>query len=232
MKHLLNNRLQDFQKTTGTVIVIEEVGNEGVIQISSDNKEGMDAAILRIKGIITVPEVGEVYEATVKGIQPYGALVEFLPGKQGLLHISEVSWSRLESLDGVLNEGDSIKVKLLDIDKTGKYKLSRKVLLPKPEGMPDQPEHSDRPRREGGDDRGRGPRRDNGPRRDDRPRRDDGPRRDDRPRRDDAPRRDQPQSRPESNSNQNGGDNPAPVKQAPANNDPIPPFGDEFPEAW
>jgi polyribonucleotide nucleotidyltransferase len=126
--------IQEIQRETGTVIVLEEVGDKGVIDISADNKESIDAAIARIRAIAAVPEIGDVYEGAIKSIMPYGAFVEFMPGKQGLLHISEVSWERLDSLEGVLKEGDKIKVKLQDVDpKTGKYRLSRKVLLPKPE---------------------------------------------------------------------------------------------------
>jgi polyribonucleotide nucleotidyltransferase len=126
--------IQEMQKETGTTIVIEEVGNQGKIEIFSPNKEGIDAAVRRIRSIVAVPEIGEVYEATVKSIMPYGAFVEFMPGKQGLLHISEISHKRLESMDGVLKENEVIKVKLLGIDnKTGKFKLSRKVLLEKAE---------------------------------------------------------------------------------------------------
>lgn len=126
--------IQDIQATTGATVIIEEVGDLGVIDIVSDNKEAMDKALARIKGIVAVPEVGETYEGTVKSIMPYGAFVEFLPGKQGLLHISEISWSRLETMDGVFKEGDTVKIKLLDVDpKSGKFKLSRKALMPKPE---------------------------------------------------------------------------------------------------
>jgi polyribonucleotide nucleotidyltransferase len=126
--------IQEIQRETGTVIVLEEVGDKGVIDISADNKESIDAAIARIRAIAAVPEVGEVYEGVVKSIMPYGAFVEFMPSKQGLLHISEVSWERLDSLEGVLSEGEKIKVKLQDVDpKTGKYRLSRKALMPKPE---------------------------------------------------------------------------------------------------
>ena len=122
--------IQEMQKETGTTIIIEEVGNQGKIEIFSPNKEGIDAAVRRIKGIVAVPEIGDVYEATVKSIMPYGAFVEFMPGKQGLLHISEISNKRLETMDGVLKENEVIKVKLLGIDnKTGKFKLSRKALL-------------------------------------------------------------------------------------------------------
>jgi polyribonucleotide nucleotidyltransferase len=108
----------------------------GEVSIFSTNKDGVDRAVSWIKGIVAVPSVGDVYEAKVKSIMPYGAFVEFLPGKQGLLHISEVSWKRLETLEGVLNEGDTVKVKLTGTDpKTGKFKLSRKALLPKPDGV-------------------------------------------------------------------------------------------------
>lgn len=125
--------IQEMQRETGTTIQIEEVGNQGKIEIFSPDRKGIEEALRRIKGIVAVPEIGEVYEATVKSIMPYGAFVEFMPGKQGLLHISEVSHKRLESLDGVLKENEVIKVKLLGIDnKTGKFKLSRKVLLDQP----------------------------------------------------------------------------------------------------
>src|SRR5207302_10007765 len=101
----------------------------------SANKESLDQAVAWVKSIVAVPEVGDVYEATVKSIKEFGAFVEFLPGKQGLLHISEISWKRLETMEGVVNEGDKVKVKLIGIDhKTGKFKLSSKVLMPKQEG--------------------------------------------------------------------------------------------------
>jgi polyribonucleotide nucleotidyltransferase len=126
--------IQEIQRETGATINIEEVGNQGEVSIFSPVKDGLDKAVARIKGIVAIPEVGEVYESVVKSVMPYGAFVEFMPGKQGLLHISEVSWKRLESMEGVLNEGDVIKVKLIGLDqKTGKFKLSRKVLMPKPE---------------------------------------------------------------------------------------------------
>ena len=129
--------IQEMQRETGAEISIEEVGEFGIINISSPNKESIEAAVSKIKGITAVPDIGDVYDAKVKSIMPYGAFVEFLPGKEGLLHISEVSWARLETLEGVLKEGDKIKVKLLDIDrKTGKYKLSRKVLMDRPEREP------------------------------------------------------------------------------------------------
>ncbi len=129
--------IQEIQKETGTTINIEEVGNFGEVSIFSVNKEGVDRAQSWVKGLVAVPQIDEVYEAKVKTIQPYGAFVEFLPKKEGLLHISEVSWKRLESLEGVLKEGDTVKVKLIGIDhKTGKFKLSRKVLMQKPEMQP------------------------------------------------------------------------------------------------
>jgi len=125
--------VQDIQKTTGATVVIEEVNNKGVVNIFSSNQEVMDAAIARVKAIVSVPEVGEVYDGVVKSIMPFGAFVEIMPGKDGLLHISEVKWERLESMDGVMEVGEQVKVKLVEIDKkTGKYRLSRKVLLPRP----------------------------------------------------------------------------------------------------
>lgn len=148
--------IQEMQRETNTTIVIEEVNNMGVVDIVSDNREGIDAALRRIKAIASTPEVGEVYKGKVKSILNFGAFVEFMPGKDGLLHISEVDYKRLESLEGVLKEGDIIEVKLIGVDpKTGKFKLSRKALLPKPEGWVDKPERSERPeRRERGNDRG------------------------------------------------------------------------------
>lgn len=132
--------IQEIQRETGATINIEEVGKFGEVSIFSPVKEGLDKAVAWIKGITAVPEVGSVYEATVKGIKEFGAFVEFLPGKQGLLHISEISWKRLDTMEGVLKEGDVVKVKLIGVDeKTGKYKLSRKVLMPKPESVPPRP---------------------------------------------------------------------------------------------
>ncbi len=126
--------IQEMQRETNTVIVIEEIDGMGHIEISSEDKTGIDAALARIKAITATPEVGEVYEGKVKSILNFGAFVEFMPGKDGLLHISEVDHRRLETLDGVLKEGERVKVKLIGVDpKTGKFKLSRKVLLPKPE---------------------------------------------------------------------------------------------------
>ena len=126
--------IQEMQRETGTTINIEEIDNRGEVSIFGVNKEGVQKAEAWIKGIVAVPIVGEVYESTVKSIMPFGAFVEFLPGKQGLVHISEVSWKRLETLEGVLKEGDKVKVKLIGTDpKSGKFKLSRKALIPKPE---------------------------------------------------------------------------------------------------
>jgi polyribonucleotide nucleotidyltransferase len=132
--------IQLIQKETGTTINIEEVGNTGEVSIFSPEKTGLDKAVAWVNGIVAVPEVGETYEGEVKSIMPYGAFVEFMPGKQGLLHISEVSWKRLETLDGLMKEGEMVKVKLLDVDpKSGKFKLSRKALMPKPEQAPRPP---------------------------------------------------------------------------------------------
>ena len=127
--------IQEMQKSTNTTITITEIpGEKGLVEIFGQNDVDAKAALARIKGIVAVPEVGEVYDAKVKTIMPYGAFVEFLPGKDGLLHISEVDWKRLDSLDGVFKEGDIIQVQYMGIDpKTNKHKLSRKVLLPKPE---------------------------------------------------------------------------------------------------
>ena len=125
--------IQEIQKDTNTTIVIEEINNKGVIDVFANNKEAIDKAIARIKGIIAVPEINEIYEGKVKSIMPYGLFLEFMPGKDGLMHISEYDWKRVESLEGLVKEGDVFKVKLIDIDKkTGKVKLSRKVLIPRP----------------------------------------------------------------------------------------------------
>lgn len=129
--------IQEIQRETGTTINIEEVGNTGEVSVFSANKEGLDKAVNWVRGITAVPQVGDVYEGPVKGIKEFGAFVEFMPGKQGLLHISEISWKRLETMDGLFNEGDMVKVKLVGLDpKTGKFKLSRKALMPKPESRP------------------------------------------------------------------------------------------------
>ncbi|GAB3797390.1 polyribonucleotide nucleotidyltransferase [Spirosoma humi] len=126
--------VQDIQKDSGAVVNIDEHDNAGWVSIFATSKESMDKAVSRVKGIVAVPEVGETYVGKVKTIQPFGAFVEFMPGKDGLLHISEIKWERLETMDGVLQVGEEVTVKLIDVDKkTGKYRLSRKVLLPKPE---------------------------------------------------------------------------------------------------
>ncbi|MFN8145028.1 MAG: polyribonucleotide nucleotidyltransferase [Bacteroidia bacterium] len=126
--------IQEMQRETNTTITIEEVNNEGIIEIASADKAGIEAAKSRIKAIVAIPEIGEVYEGKVKNIMDFGAFIEFMPGKDGLLHISEITWERLDSMKDVFKEGEKVKVKLIDIDKkTGKYRLSRKVLLPKPE---------------------------------------------------------------------------------------------------
>ncbi|GAB3956073.1 polyribonucleotide nucleotidyltransferase [Spirosoma harenae] len=126
--------VQDIQKDSGAIVNIDEHDNAGWVSIFATNKESMDKAVSRVKGIVAVPEVGETYVGKVKTIQPFGAFVEFMPGKDGLLHISEIKWERLETMEGVLKVGEEVTVKLIDVDKkTGKYRLSRKVLLPKPE---------------------------------------------------------------------------------------------------
>ncbi len=143
-----------MQEDTGATITIDETDGVGKVQVSAPNKESIDAAIAKIKAIVAIPEVGEVYEGTVRSIMPYGCFVEILPGKDGLLHISEIDWKRLETVEEAgIKEGDKIKVKLMDIDpKTGKYKLSHRVLIPKPEGYVEpqrRPRGEHRPRREG-----------------------------------------------------------------------------------
>ena len=140
--------IQGMQEETGATITIEEVDNVGRIEISGTCKQSIEGAIRMIKGIVAVPEVGEVYKGKVRSVMPYGVFVEFLPGKDGLLHISEIDWKRLETIEEAgLKEGDEIDVKLLDIDpKSGKFKLSRKVLLPKPERT-ERPERAERPER-------------------------------------------------------------------------------------
>jgi polyribonucleotide nucleotidyltransferase len=131
--------IQEIQKETGATVNIEEVNDEGIVSVFAIDKAAMDAAVKRIKNIVAVPEVGEVYEGKVKSIMPFGAFIEFMPGKDGLLHISEIKWERLEKMEGVLEVGEEITVKLIGIDKkTGKFRLSRKVLLPKPEKNTEQ----------------------------------------------------------------------------------------------
>jgi polyribonucleotide nucleotidyltransferase len=129
--------VQDIQKESGATVVIEERDNAGFVNIFAVDKDAMEKALRRVKGIVAIPTVGDTYEGKVKTIMPFGAFVEFMPGKDGLLHISEIKWERLETMEGVLEVGEEVKVKLVDVDKkTGKYRLSRKVLLPKPEGKP------------------------------------------------------------------------------------------------
>ena len=160
--------IQQMQEDTGATITIEETDGKGHVQVSAPNKDSIDAALAKIKAIVAVPEVGEVYEGTVRSIMPYGCFVEILPGKDGLLHISEIDWKRLETVEEAgIKEGDKIKVKLMEIDpKTGKYKLSHRVLMEKPEGYV---ERERRPRPERGERRGRRDDRHNGEGRAERP---------------------------------------------------------------
>ena len=150
--------IQQMQEDTGATITIDEVDGVGKVQVSAPNKESIEAAVRKIKAIVAVPEVGEVYEGTVRSIMPYGCFVEIMPGKDGLLHISEIDWKRLDTVEEAgLKEGDKINVKLLEIDpKTGKYKLSHRVLIPKPEGYV---ERERRPRPERGERRNNNERR-------------------------------------------------------------------------
>ena len=146
--------IQEIQRMSGAAVNIEEKDGAGWVSVFSNNQTSMDLALNRIKGIVAIPEEGGVYEGIVKTLQPFGAFVEFMPNKDGLLHISEIKWERLESVEGVLNVGDKIQVKLIEVDKkTGKYRLSAKALLPRPEGMPEPQPRRERPegdRREGG----------------------------------------------------------------------------------
>ena len=148
--------IQGMQEDTGATITIDEEDGVGKVQVSAPNKESIDAAVAKIRAIVAIPEVGEVYDAKIVSIMPYGCFVEFMPGKEGLLHISEMAWNRLETVEETgLKEGDTIQVKLLEIDeKTGKFRLSHRVLEEKPEGWEERPR---RPRREG--EPGRRPRR-------------------------------------------------------------------------
>jgi polyribonucleotide nucleotidyltransferase len=137
--------IQEMQRETGTTIVIEEVGDFGIVDIVADNVEAKNAVVERIKRIVSVPEVGEIYKGKVKNIMPFGAFIEILPNQDGLLHISEIEWKHLEKVEDALKVGDEVEVKLIGVDpKTGKIKLSRKVLLPKPEGFSEQ-KHGPRP---------------------------------------------------------------------------------------
>ena len=141
--------IQQMQEDTGSTITIDEVDGVGKVQVSAPNKESIDAALAKIKAIVAIPEVGEVYEGTVRTIQPYGCFVEFMPGKDGLLHISEIDWKRLETVEEAgIKEGDKIMVKLLEIDpKTGKFKLSHRVLIDKPADYVERPARRERPDR-------------------------------------------------------------------------------------
>ena len=138
--------IQQMQEDTNTTITIDETDGVGKVQVSGPNKESIDSAILKIKSIVAIPEVGEVYEGTVRSIMPYGCFVEIMPGKDGLLHISEIDWKRLETVEEAgIKEGDKIQVKLMEIDpKTGKYKLSHRVLIEKPEGYVERPARGER----------------------------------------------------------------------------------------
>ena len=140
--------IQGIQAETGAVISIDEVDDAGLVEVAANNKESIDSALAKIKAIVAIPEVGEVYKATVKSLMPYGMFVEFLPGREGLLHISEIDWKRFETIEETnYKEGDTIDVKLLEIDeKTGKFKLSAKVLKEKPEGYVEPEPRERRPR--------------------------------------------------------------------------------------
>ena len=149
--------IQQMQEDTGTTITIDEVDGKGKVQVSAPDKASIDAALSKIRAIVAVPEVGEVYEGTVRSVMPYGCFVEIMPGKDGLLHISEIDWKRLETVEEAgIKEGDKMRVKLLDIDpKTGKYKLSRRVLMEKPEGYVERERRPRGDRPERGERRGR-----------------------------------------------------------------------------
>ncbi|MBE6255237.1 MAG: polyribonucleotide nucleotidyltransferase [Prevotella sp.] len=155
--------IQGMQEDTGATITIDEEDGVGKVQVSGPNADCINAALAKIRAIVAVPEVGEIYEGTVRSIMPYGCFVEFMPGKDGLLHISEIDWKRLETVEEAgIKEGDKMTVKLLDIDpKTGKFKLSRRALLPKPEGYVERPPRPRRERPERGErgERGERPRR-------------------------------------------------------------------------
>ena len=159
--------IQQMQEDTGATIVIDEVDGVGKVQVSGPNKECIEAALAKIRAIVAIPEVGEVYDGVVRSIQAYGCFVEFMPGKDGLLHISEIDWKRLETVEEAgIKEGDKIKVKLMEIDpKTGKFKLSHRVLIEKPADYVERPARRERPERgERGDRRPRGDRGDRRPR--------------------------------------------------------------------
>ncbi|MDR0713726.1 MAG: polyribonucleotide nucleotidyltransferase [Bacteroidales bacterium] len=149
--------IQEIQAVTGTTIVIEEVDNKGVVDVFAENRDSIDAALKWINSIIEIPEIDKVYHGKVKSIVAFGAFIEILPGKEGLLHISEVDWKRLENLDGILAEGDEVDVKLIEVDpKTGKLRLSRRALVDKPEGYEERPPREGGERRHGGSGGNRG----------------------------------------------------------------------------
>lgn len=155
--------VQEIQRSTGTTVTIEETVEGGTVSIFATNAESMEKAVNWVKGIVAIPEIGETYNGTVRSIQPFGAFVEFMPGKDGLLHISEIKWERLPDMEGVLEIGEEIKVQLIEVDKkTGKYRLSRKSLLPKPEGWVEREDRG--PREDRGDRGDRRDRDDRGPR--------------------------------------------------------------------
>ena len=149
--------IQQMQEDTQTVITIDEEDGVGKVQISAPGRDAIEAALAKIKAIVAIPEVGEVYHGTVRSVMPYGCFVEFLPGKDGLLHISEIDWKRLDTVEEAgIKEGDEIDVKLIDIDqKTGKFKLSRRVLIEKPADYVERPQRERRPRPERGERRPR-----------------------------------------------------------------------------
>ena len=151
--------IQGIQEETGAIVTIDEIDGVGRVEVAAPDRDAINAALARIKSIVAIPEVGEVYTGKVKSILPFGAFVEFMPGKDGLLHISEICWKRLETMEeSGLKEGDEVTVKLIEIDPTtGKFRLSMKELQPRPEGMPERREgngggnggnHYHRPRRE------------------------------------------------------------------------------------
>ena len=158
--------IQQMQEDTQTVITIDEEDGVGKVQISAPGRDAIEAAIAKIKAIVAIPEVGEVYHGTVRSVMPYGCFVEFLPGKDGLLHISEIDWKRLDTVEEAgIKEGDEIDVKLIEIDeKTGKFKLSRRVLIEKPADYQERPQRERRPRPERGERSERRPRPERGER--------------------------------------------------------------------
>ena len=162
--------IQGMQEETGATISIDEVDGVGKIEVAASNRDSIEAALAKIRAIVAIPEVGETYDGTVRSVMPYGLFVEFLPGKDGLLHISEIDWKRYETIEETgIKEGDKIQVKLIDIDpKTGKFKLSRRVLFEKPEGYEERPARA--PRQDRGERQERGERQDRGHRQDRGPR--------------------------------------------------------------